>query len=135
MMNDIEQKTLIDDHENRIKRLENDENVNNILHIVQKIEARLLGGLDSETPGLIPDFKQTKKDVDDIKARFGQIETCMKEIKDNLTPIKTVVEDYKEIRKEVKSLTMHKYILYGGMIVIGYLLTHPEIIRSIIGIK
>lgn len=134
-MNDIEQETKFDDHENRIKRLENDENVNNILHIVQKIESRLLGGLDSETPGLIADFRQTKKDVDDVKTRLAQIEACIREIKDGLIPSKTLTSDYQEIKKEIKSLAMHKYILYGGMIVIGWLLAHPEIIKSIIGIK
>lgn len=123
-MSDIEQETKFDDHENRIKRLENDENVNNILKIVQKIESRLIGGLDNETPGLIPEFKQLKKDFEDLKLQVKEI-----------LPAKNAISDVKDLQKDIKALMTHKYILYISGMILFYLLGHPEIVKSLLGIK
>lgn len=123
------------DHENRLAVLEDDEKVGNILIILQKIEQRLIGGLDNDSPGLIPEFNQTKKDVDEIKVHLGTIEASIKKIEEGLTPTKNIVEDIKDLKKEVKMLSMHRYILYGGILVLYYLLSHPEMVKSLLGIK
>jgi predicted nucleic acid-binding Zn-ribbon protein len=79
-----------------------DGDVSAILSIAQKLEHRLVGSLDSETPGLITQVQELKKTVGEAKEEFRTIN------------VKLV-----DVQKAFDQLNKYKWISYGVILAVG----------------
>lgn len=132
----------IENHENRLLKLENDENVNNIFSVLKKIEEKLLGGLETDSPGLVFEVKRTQENLIEITKRVKNIETIATQVKEEgsiptkskLYEIEAIKTEIRDVRKDIKNLNIHRWIVYGSIITLIYFMSHPTIIKSLFGV-
>ena len=100
---------ILNEHEGRIKKLEesHDKDISTILSCLQTIESRLIGSIDDKSPGLLEEFRILKKDVEETRLRITNIES-----------------DIKELKQTAEGLTKYKFIIYGGIIVITWIISN-----------
>lgn len=131
---DLEEKiSQIDD---RVKKLEQSNKQEEILDILNKIKDRLMGQLNSESPGLISDVKSLKDSEKITQSQLKSIDENIQEIRKNQSLRINFEDEMKVIKKEIEKIKKLSYVLYGSFIVIGWLLSKIEpssIIKAISG--
>lgn len=122
-MNDNE---ILADHEQRLKKIEDNytNDINKILGILEQIQVRLVGSIDSDAPGLLTEVKQLEKEYVEIKAQLGSIDLSLKEVNGHFIPIKQIIEDISVLKTKMENFSKHRYVAYGIIIAISWLLTN-----------
>ncbi len=117
---------MLADHEQRLKKIEANytNDINKILGILEQIQVRLVGSIDRDAPGLLTEVKQLEKEYVEIKAKLGSIDSSIKEVSDHFTPIKQIIEDVAALKLKVENLVRYRYIAYGIILAISWLLTN-----------
>ena len=105
----------MDDQEQQIKKIEerldtlesNHQNkIEEILDVLKKIYNRLMGDIEKDKIGLIQEVKDLSKENNDIKIKIVQLELVQKE---NI--------------EKIDRLNKYKWIIYGGIAVLTFIVT------------
>lgn len=125
---------ILADHEQRLKKIEANytNDINKILGILEQIQVRLVGSIDRDAPGLLTEVKQLEKAYVEIKAKLGSIDSSIKEVSDHFTPIKQIIEDVAALKVKVENLVRYRYVAYGAILVVSWLLTNFKSLAPLI---
>lgn len=120
-------------HENRIAKLEQSvENSNSeVVQAVRSLEKRLIGSIDTNTPGLVTEMREIKKEVEYCKSKITRIETCVNDFSRNLLPAQQLTERIEKIQENLESLNTHRWILYGIIIGGGIIIKGWEVLAGL----
>lgn len=103
----------------RIEKLENahlryEENYIKILDILKKLEGKLVGSIETDSPGLLSQVRLTKERVAEHDVKLLLIESKL--------PSAESMSEIKSLKEEVQKLSQYRWMVYGVMVVIGYLI-------------
>jgi len=104
----------------RVEKLENshleyEKNNLKMLNILTKIEAKLIGSIETDTPGLLSQVRLTKEKVDQHDVKILLIESKL--------PSAESMNEIKDLKEKVELLNRYKWMIYGVMVVLGYLIS------------
>ncbi len=117
---------MLADHEQRLKKIEANytNDINKILGILEQIQVRLVGSIDRDAPGLLTEVKQLEKEYVEIKARLGSIDSSIEKVSNHFASIKQIIEDVSTLKVKVENLVKYRYVAYGIILAISWLLTN-----------
>ena len=117
---------MINDHENRIKKIEANyaNDINRILGILEQIQVRLVGSIDREAPGLLTEVKQLEREYSELKDKLTSIDNSIKEMNEHFLPVKQIIEDVSALKVKVEQLTKYKWVSYGCIIAVMWIIEH-----------
>ena len=101
----------------RVKKLE--DNYTNLLNILQRIEKRLLGDLEKDTPGLIYEVKQLRDqqlvNVSEISKSLTKVDV----IKEQLHDQNDLIMDVEKVKNFIESYNKRKWMMAGALVMGG----------------
>lgn len=106
--------------EKRIELLEN--STNKSLDILQKIEKRLVGDIEKETIGLIQEVKLISKQVVENQLDIDKLKDENVKITNDIKIYNNLQADIKVLKELVDDLNKNKWLIQGGLIVIGIII-------------
>lgn len=117
---------MINDHENRLKKIEANyaNDINRILGILEQIQIRLVGSIDRDAPGLLTEVKQLEKEYAGLQLKLTSIDNSMKEMSDHFGPLKQIIEDVSVLKVKVETLNKSRWLAYGAILIISWLLAN-----------
>jgi chromosome segregation ATPase len=111
--------------ESRLKKLDRayENEVQRMTEILQKIEHRLVGSIDRDTPGLITDVKYLKDTVSVLNVSAKTLSEDLSLIRQTFSGLEELRQDNKEIWKKVRLFEKYRWIIVGVLLTSGYLLS------------
>jgi len=119
--------------EARLKKLETDydREVNKMLQILEKIQQRLIGSLDDRSaPGLIGEVRDLQNELEQAKLKIGELRTEFEQLKMSRSADAAAMRELSEMKqqlpalwKKVRMYDRYRWIIIGGVLVIGYLVS------------
>jgi ABC-type phosphate transport system auxiliary subunit len=117
--------------EARLKKLETDydREVNKMLQVLEKIQQRLVGSLeDRSAPGLIAEVRELQNELEQVKRKLGELRAEFEQLKTSYLDAAVITRDLTEMKqqlpalwKKVRMYDRYRWIIIGGVLVIGYL--------------
>lgn len=109
--------------DSRIKKLEDDyqQVTLNSLAILKKIEKRLVGDIENDVPGLIYEVKQFKEKIHENEANIIKIQKQVEIFDRKLESWNLIAKDIDKLKEIVDEINKNRWILKGGLIIIGIL--------------
>lgn len=104
--------------EPRLNKLE--ETTSELLNICKKIQERMVGGINSESPGMIDDIRNLKASQLETNR---QIQEINKKI-ENLGSIEHAVDEISELKDTLNSLSKFRWITWGVLVGFGWLIAN-----------
>ena len=107
----------------RVRKLESSysNEVVEIHAILKKIEARMLGSLDGQNAGLISEVHQLKKEAEIAKLEIQKIQASL-------------TLELAQIKISIDQIAKYKWIVYGALLAIGYIMNYivriPSLFKS-----
>lgn len=127
---DISEK--LSELDGRLKTLENDNKQSEILDILNKLKARLLGDLNDDSPGLFSDVRELKKEARMAKEQLSVIDGHVQEIRKGQNNRIQFEKEIDDLKKEVSKIQKQVYIFTGGMVVVTWVLGYAGEIWKVI---
>lgn len=114
-MNDLEQ---------RVQKLEDDYVIHtqNSLTILKKIEKRLVGDIESNVPGLLDDVRQLKLQTEKNEQHIAKLTNELELITKKVEIYSSFSKDIETLKSVVDSLNKNKWLIQGGLIVVGIII-------------
>ncbi len=106
--------------------------VGKVLEILRKIEIKLVGSIENDTPGLSTDVRQLKKDFEITKNDITHINENIQTMKNSFVPTQVLTTDVKELKDKVDKLIKFRWIFYGGLLVVLWIISNPDKILKLI---
>jgi hypothetical protein len=116
------------DLEKRVTQLESDyeNDVRRMLQIMQKVERRLVGSIENDTPGLISEVRDLKKELADVAERMtttrAEIEQLhLQQVADAKTmqELTQMKEQLPKIWSKIRVYERYRWLILGGLFVLG----------------
>ncbi len=119
---DLEEKIIGVDQ--RVSKLENSNKQEEILDILYKIKNKLLGSLESDSPGIFNDVKQLKENEKITQSQLTNINANIEQLLRNQIVRMNFENEIETIKKNIDELKKFTYKVMGGIIVISFIVSH-----------
>jgi len=89
-----------------------------ILDVLEKIEKRLIGNIEEDTPGIVDDMRALRRSMESIDIRLISMERANVQGR-----VDALEQNLKITNEKVEELNKYRFVLYGGIAVAVFLLT------------
>lgn len=111
--------------EQRVTKIEVDfpRDVKEALTILHKIEERLLGSLDKETPGLINRVTQLESQKLKNIEHIAQLQITVKALEMNVPVMVDLASKVQKLQESLDQIQKYKWVTYGVLLTCGFIVT------------
>ena len=99
-----------------------------IVELLKKMEQRLVGSLDMDTPGLITNVREIKREVDETAKHIAELRVEIAALKLAQVADSKAMQDLVEMKQQlpriwakIRTYERYRYLIVGGLFVLGFL--------------
>jgi hypothetical protein len=93
-----------------------------LTQVTDKIQQRLVGGIDTSDPGLVNHVREMQLELDHLKLKTKELQVELEKLKISIYDLLDIKEQLPVLWKKIKIYDQYRWAILGGAAVIGYLI-------------